>query len=105
MMMETWPIYALTVFGVAAGQLARVGQMVERGVQLRARHLLVELMMLPALGSLGGVLSTAQGWAAWAQLGFGIGAGWLGFGMFGLILAMLRQAAARFLETTTRPAS
>jgi hypothetical protein len=96
----TWPVYALIVFGVAAGQIARIGQRLDRGEILRLRNLLAELTMLPALGSLGGALASAQGWPVWAQLGFGIAAGWLGFGMFRLIAAGLRQAAARFLEAT-----
>jgi hypothetical protein len=97
---DAWPVYALILFGIAAGQFARIGQRVDRGERLRLRHLLAELTMLPAFGSLGGVLATAQGWPVWAQLGFGIAAGWMGFGMFGLIIGGLRQAAARFLDST-----
>lgn len=99
---DAWPVYALILFGIAAGQLARIGQRLDRGEILRLRHLVVELTMLPAFSSLGGVLATAQGWPVWAQLGFGIAAGWMGFGMFGLIVGGLRQAAARFLEATPR---
>jgi hypothetical protein len=99
-LLDSWPVYALILFGVAAGQLARLGQRLDRGEMLRIRHLIVEATMLPALGSLGGVLATAQGWPVWAQLGFGISAGWLGFGMFRLIVGGFRQAAAKFLEST-----
>ena len=97
---ESWPIYALILFGVAAGQLARLGQRLEQDETLRLRHVLVEVTMLPALASLGGVLATGQGWPVWAQLGYGIAAGWMGFGMFRLIVGSVRRAATRFLDTT-----
>jgi hypothetical protein len=37
-----------------------------------------------------------------AQLGAGITAGWLGFGMFKLVVAGMRNAATQFLESTER---
>ena len=96
---DTWPAFALALFGVAAGQIARIGQRLERGERLRPRHVIAELSMLPAFASFGGALAAAQDWPIWAQLGFGISAGWSGFGMFRTIVGGLRQIAARFPDT------
>jgi hypothetical protein len=98
--LETWPAYALVLFGVAAGQFGRIGQRLERGETLRLRHLFAELSMLPAFASFGGALAIGMDWPIWAKLGFGIAAGWSGFGMFRTIVVGLRQIASRFLEST-----
>jgi hypothetical protein len=99
---DWWHIYALVVFGVAAGQIGRLGQKLERDGVIGWRQILVELSMLPAFGSLGGALAVEQGWPIWAQLGSGIAAGWTGFGMFRLIVGGMRQLATKFLETTAK---
>ena len=95
-----WPIYALVLFGVSAGQIGRLGQKLERGGIIGWRQVIVEISMLPAFGSLGGALASEQGWPIWAQLGCGITAGWTGFGMFRLIVGGMRLLAAQFLKTT-----
>lgn len=100
---DNWHVYALVLFGVAAGQIGRLGQKLERGGLIGWRQVLVELSMLPAFGSLGGSLAAEQNWPVWAQLGCGIVAGWTGFGMFRLIVSGMRQAAMQFLKTTDKP--
>jgi hypothetical protein len=100
---EGWHFYALVFFAVAAGQIARLGQKLERGGLIGWRQVLAELSMLPAFGALGGALAADHDWPVWAQLGAGITAGWLGFGMFKLIVAGMRKAATQFLDSTGKP--
>jgi hypothetical protein len=100
---DDWHIYALVLFGVAAGQVGRLGQKVERGGTIGFKQIFVELSMLPAFGSLGGALASDQDWPIWAQLGCGIGAGWAGFATFRLIVSAGRQIATKFLESTAKP--
>jgi hypothetical protein len=100
-----WQIYALVLFGVAAGQVGRLGQKLERGGVIGWRQVIVELSMLPAFGSLGGALATEQQWPVWAQLGCGIAAGWAGFATFRLIVGAARMAASKFIETTGKSES
>jgi hypothetical protein len=95
-----WHFYALIFFAVAAGQVARLGQKLERGGVIGWRNVMVEASMLPAFGSLGGALAVEYGWPIGAQLGVGITAGWTGFGMFKLIVAGMRKLATQFLEST-----
>jgi hypothetical protein len=100
---DWWHIYALVVFGVAAGQIGRLGQKLEGGGVIGWRQVLVELSMLPAFGSIGGALAVEQGWPIWAQLGAGITAGWAGFGTFRLISGGMRQLATQFVKSTDKP--
>jgi hypothetical protein len=93
-------VYLLIIFAVAAGQIARLGQKLERGGIIGWRQVLVELSMLPAFGGLGGALAADHNWPVWAQLGAGITAGWLGFGSFKLIIAGMRKVATQFLDST-----
>lgn len=97
---DGWHFYALVFFAIAAGQVARLGQKLERGGTIGRRQLISEVSMLPALGAFGGALAAQQGWPIWMSLGVGITAGWLGFGMFKLIVAGMRKAASGFLDST-----
>lgn len=82
---EHWPEFCLALFAVAAGQIGRVGQKLERGEGVGLRQVFVELSMFPAFGSLAGALGVELGWPIWMILAAGITAGWLGFFTFRLI--------------------
>ena len=96
---EQWPVIALALFAVAAGQIGRLGQKLERGERIGWRHVAIELSMFPAFGSLAGALGVEMGWPIWLVLAAGITAGWLGFFTFRLIVSittgLLRFAAGR----------
>ncbi|MDB5733209.1 MAG: hypothetical protein JWQ03_3104 [Variovorax sp.] len=94
---EHWQVYALMLFAVAAGQIGRLGQKLERGQIIGAKQVLVELSMLPAFGSLGGALAAEHDWPIWAVIGSGISAGWMGFASFRLIVAAFRTLAKQFV--------
>lgn len=82
---EHWPEICLALFAVAAGQIGRVGQKLERGEPIGLRQVIIELSMFPAFGSLAGALGVELGWPIWLILAAGITAGWLGFFTFRLI--------------------
>jgi hypothetical protein len=86
------------VFAVAAGQVGRLGQKLEKGGSIGWKQVIIELSMLPAFGSLGGAFAIDQGWPVWAQLGCGITAGWLGFGSFKMLTAAMRTLATQWLK-------
>jgi len=83
---ENWPLILLALFAVAAGQIGRLGQKLERGEVIGWRNVIIELSMFPAFGSLTGALGVELGWPIWMILGAGISAGWLGFFTFKLIV-------------------
>lgn len=84
--------FALMIFAVAAGQIGRLGQKMERGETIGRRNALIELSMLPAFGSIGGAIATENGWAYWVVLVVGVSAGWMGFATFRLIASAVRTA-------------
>lgn len=86
------------VFAVAAGQVGRLGQKLEKGGAIGWRQVIVELSMLPAFASLGGAYAAEAAWPVWAVLGSGITAGWLGFGSFKLLTAATRTLATQWLK-------
>jgi hypothetical protein len=89
---DSWPAFALMVFAVASGQIGRLGQKYERGIEIGRKQVIVELTMLPAFGSLGGAAAVEGHWPWWAVIAAGICAGWGGFGTFRLLAAAGRTA-------------
>lgn len=104
---EKWPFILLALFAVAAGQIGRLGQKLERGDPVGIRQVIIELSMFPAFGSLTGALGVELNWPIWVILGAGITAGWLGFFTFRIIitvaLRLLRLIAKDILSDTTPP--
>lgn len=98
--LDHWQIVALMLFAVAAGQVGRLGQALERGEMIGRRKILVELSMLPAFGSIGGALAVEFGWPTWAILVAGVSAGWTGFGTYRLIVGLGRSLAGKYLDAT-----
>lgn len=100
--LDHWPEIMLALFAVAAGQIGRLGQKLERGETVGWRHVIVELSMFPAFGAMAGALGVEMGWPIWIILGAGITAGWLGFFTFRLItklmLGLLRGLGKGFLS-------
>ncbi|WP_260599886.1 hypothetical protein [Sphingomonas endolithica] len=45
---DSWPAFALMVFAVASGQIGRLGQKYERGIEIGRKQVIVELTMLPS---------------------------------------------------------
>ena len=84
MKFDGWQYYALMVFAIVAGQIARLGYKVERGGTVSWGQTIIEASMLPAFGALGGALAQKHDMPVWMVLGAGIMAGWLGFGLFKL---------------------
>lgn len=104
---EEWPFFLLALFAVAAGQIGRLGQKLERGDAVGFRQIIIELSMFPAFGSLTGALGVELDWPIWLILGAGITAGWLGFFTFriivGITMQLLRTAAKGILNSDTPP--
>jgi hypothetical protein len=98
---KDWPLVLLALFAVAAGQIGRLGQKLERGEAIGWRNIIIELSMFPAFGSLTGALGVEMGWPIWVILGLGITAGWLGFFTFRLIVTV----ALRFIRVAVNEAT
>ena len=87
---DSWPAFALMVFAVASGQIGRLGQKYERGLEIGKKQVVVEMTMLPAFGALGGAIAAEYTWPIWMILAAGISAGWTGFATFRLIVTITR---------------
>lgn len=91
-----WAVIVLALFAVAAGQIGRLGQRLERGQKIGWRNVIIELSMFPAFGAMTGAVGSEMQWPIWVILGAGITAGWLGFLTFRLI-SRLFLGLARFV--------
>lgn len=91
-----WPELCLALFAVAAGQIGRLGQKLERGETIGWRNVWIELSMFPAFGAITGAAGAQGEWPIWTILAGGITAGWLGFSTFRLI-AQLFFGAIRLI--------
>lgn len=98
-MMRPWQVYALTTFGVAAGQVLRIGQKIEAGKPVTWRDLFVMCTLLPAFGSIAGAAAVHYEWSIPVALGAGVSAGWMGFATMRLILAFVRSAISQVSGT------
>jgi len=94
---KDWQGYALAIFGVAAGQVLRLGRKIEAGERVGLRDLYVLVSMLPAFGALIGAAGTHYGLPIWASLTLSISAGWVGFGAMRVVLAAARSFVAQLM--------
>lgn len=98
---DHWPEILLALFAVSAGQIGRLGQKLERGDRIGMRHVIIELSMFPAFGSLVGAFGVEMGWPIWLILAAGIAAGWLGFFTFRLIANLVLGLARHVINAAS----
>lgn len=79
-----WQYYAIMLFAVVSGQVARIGYKLENGGKVGRGQLLIEMTMLPGFASLGGAFAADKNLSIIWVLAIGLAAGWLGFALFKL---------------------
>jgi uncharacterized membrane protein YbjE (DUF340 family) len=80
-----WQYYAVMLFAVLSGQIARLGYKAENGDVITRRQMMIELTMLSPFVSLGGAYAAEHEWSIVWILASGLGAGWLGFALLKLL--------------------
>lgn len=79
---DGWQYYAVILFAVVSGQIARLGYSAQEGKAFTWRSLMVEGTMLPGFAALGGALAKEHDLSIPVCLAVGLAAGWAGFAVF-----------------------